>query len=64
MDRGIEGNEIVSMLAWTTNTYGGPDLMQHPELSFDTSRLGPLLSESTVSALQDKYLQVFLFVCM
>lgn len=55
---GLEGNEIVSMLAWTTNTYGGPDLMQHPELTIDTSKLGPLLSESAVIGLQDKYLKV------
>ncbi|XP_034237969.1 exocyst complex component 3 [Thrips palmi] len=55
---GLEGNELVSMLAWTTNTYTGPDLMHHPELSFDTSHLGPLLCEATVNALQDKYLQV------
>lgn len=58
---GLEGNELVSMLAWTTNTYAGPDLMQHPELSFDTSHLGPLLSETTVNALQDKYLQVLFY---
>ena len=55
---GLEGNEIVSMLAWTTNTYAGPDLMHHPELNIDTTSLGPLLSEATVSALQDKYLTV------
>ncbi|KAK3912373.1 Exocyst complex component 3 [Frankliniella fusca] len=55
---GLEGNEMVSMLAWTTNTYSGPELMQHPELNFDTSHLGPLLSESAVNSLQEKYLKV------
>lgn len=55
---GLEGNELVSMLAWTTNTYAGPDLMQHTELNFDTTRLGPLLSETTVNVLRDKYLNV------
>ncbi|KAE8751434.1 hypothetical protein FOCC_FOCC001681 [Frankliniella occidentalis] len=55
---GLEGNEMVSMLAWTTNTYAGPELMQNPELNFDTSRLGPLLSETAVNSLQEKYLKV------
>lgn len=55
---GLEGNEMVSMLAWTMNTYAGPDLMQHPELKFDTASLGPLLSENAVITLQEKYLKV------
>lgn len=55
-DLEVEGNEIISLLNWI-NSYSGPDLMQHPQLMFDTTQLGPLLDPSTVNSLTEKYLK-------
>lgn len=54
---GLEGNEFVSLLGWTINTYTGNDLMKHPELNIDTSDLDPLLSTDKLNELQEKYLK-------
>ncbi|XP_063225953.1 exocyst complex component 3 [Bacillus rossius redtenbacheri] len=56
IQRGLEGNEFVSLLSWIMNTYSGPELMQHPELNIDTTAVGPLLSASVVEDLQGQYL--------
>ncbi|KAK9497914.1 hypothetical protein O3M35_003813 [Rhynocoris fuscipes] len=57
INNGLEGNEYVSMLSWVTNTYVGPELMQHPELNINVQSLGPLLSLEVIDSLQCKYLK-------
>lgn len=54
---GLEGNEYVSVLSWVVNTYFGPELMQHPDLTVNTQRLEPLLSRKIINDLQFKYLK-------
>lgn len=56
IENGLEGNEYVSVLSWTMNTYKGPELMGHPDLIEHTQNLGPLLNMDTLNNLQKKYL--------
>ncbi|CAH1772731.1 unnamed protein product [Owenia fusiformis] len=56
IQQGLEGNEVVSLLNWL-NTYTSKELMKHPSLNVDTSKLSPLLSEDTVKQLEVQYLQ-------
>lgn len=58
IQNGLEGNEYVSMLSWVLNTYSGQELMGNPELNIDKQKIGPLLSASVLSRLQDQYLKV------
>lgn len=53
----LEGNEYVTLLNWV-QTYEGPDLMKNPDLNFDLEEEGlpPLLPDSTVQDLTNKYL--------
>lgn len=57
ISNGLEGNEYVSIISWVTNTYAGIELMKHPELNIDISKVGPLLKPSVVDDLQSKYLE-------
>lgn len=54
----MEGNEYVSVLAWTLNTYKAEELMGHPDLKSHTDNLGPLLPPRVLSRLQEEYLKV------
>lgn len=56
IQNGLEGNEYVSILAWTLNTYKGPELMGHPDLKPHTDTLGPLLPKAVVDRLTNEYL--------
>jgi hypothetical protein len=51
---GVEGNEIVSLLQWVINTY--PEILL--ELGIPYNEVGPILDESVVKGLQDRYLNV------
>ncbi|CAH0387252.1 unnamed protein product [Bemisia tabaci] len=55
--QGLKGNEYVSILSWTINTYPGSELMRHPELNIDTSTMGPLLRPAIIEQLQCSYLE-------
>lgn len=57
ISNGLEGNEYVSIISWVTNTYAGIELMKHPELNIDITKVGPLLKKSIVDDLQSKYLE-------
>ncbi|KAF5278438.1 hypothetical protein FQA39_LY05927 [Lamprigera yunnana] len=57
IQNGLEGNEYVSILSWTLNTYKGPELMGHLDLKEHTSGLNSLLAQSVLSNLQDQYLK-------
>lgn len=56
IQRGLIGNEYVSLLSWCLNTYNGPELMANSELNIDINAYGPLLSQAAVNDLQTKYL--------
>lgn len=56
VQRGLIGNEYVSVLSWCLNTYTGEELMSHPELNIDVTTYPPLLSKERVNDLQRKYL--------
>ncbi|XP_013418387.1 exocyst complex component 3 [Lingula anatina] len=52
----LEKNEIVSLLTWV-NAYWSTHLMNHPELKdLNKDNLGPLLENSVLEDLQQKYL--------
>uniref|UniRef100_A0A8D8Y795 Exocyst complex component 3 n=1 Tax=Cacopsylla melanoneura TaxID=428564 RepID=A0A8D8Y795_9HEMI len=55
MATNLEGNEIVSMLAWAVNTYPGVDMMSNPELGANATPLGPVLREEVIKELENKY---------
>lgn len=60
VQRGIEGNEYVTLLSWTLNTYPGKDLMQNPELRIDLSQIEniqPLMKPEMVKSLERSYLK-------
>ena len=60
MQRGVEGNEYVTLLSWTINTYPGKELMQHPELKIDLSQIKniqPLMKPEMVKSLERAYLK-------
>lgn len=56
IENGLEGNEYVSILAWTLNTYLGPELMGHPDLIEHTKTLPPLLEDAVLKNLKQQYL--------
>lgn len=60
IQNGLEGNEYVSILQWTLNTYKGEELMGHPDLKDHTRNLGPLLPNAVLTRLQEEYLRVIL----
>lgn len=58
--RGIEGNEYVTLLSWTINTYPGKELMMHPDLKIDVSEISdlkPLMKPEMLKSLERAYLQ-------
>lgn len=60
MQRGIEGNEYVTLLSWTINTYPGKELMQNPELRIDVTQINnlkPLVKPEILESLERAYLQ-------
>lgn len=60
MQRGIEGNEYVTLLSWIINTYPGKELMQNPELRIDLSEIKniqPLMKPEIIKSLEKAYLQ-------
>jgi exocyst complex component 3 len=59
VERGVEGNEFVTLLSWTLNTYPGKELMQNPELKIDLSQvknIQPLMKPEMVKRLETAYL--------
>lgn len=58
IQNGLEGNEYVSLLSWTLNTYKGDELLGHPDLKNHTANLGPLLPPKVLNRLQEEYLMV------
>jgi exocyst complex component 3 len=59
IQRGIEGNEYVTVLSWTINTYPGKELMQHPDLKIDISQIPsiePLMKPEILKSLERAYL--------
>lgn len=59
VQRGVEGNEYVTVLSWIINTYPGVELMQHPELNIDLSEIEnikPLMKPEMLKSLETKYL--------
>lgn len=59
IQEGLEGNEYASFLAWVTNEYPGPKLMQHPDLQVDLSNMEPLLKAESLKELENEYLKVW-----
>jgi exocyst complex component 3 len=60
IQRGIEGNEFVSLLSWTINTYPGKELMMNPDLKIDIStieNLQPLMKPEMLKSLEREYLK-------
>ncbi|XP_022915047.1 exocyst complex component 3 [Onthophagus taurus] len=57
IQNGLEGNEYVSILSWTLNTYKSEELMGHPDLARSTQNLEPLLPDGVLETLQQKYLK-------
>lgn len=56
----MEGNEYVTLLSWTINTYPGKELMQNPELRIDLSQIKniqPLMKPEMVKSLETAYLK-------
>jgi exocyst complex component 3 len=59
IQRGVEGNEYITLLSWTINTYPGKELMMHPELKIDISQISniqPLMRKETLKSLERAYL--------
>lgn len=60
IQRGIEGNEYVSLLSWIINTYPGKELMLHPDLKIDLQQIEniqPLVKPETLKSLENAYLK-------
>lgn len=60
IQRGIEGNEYVSLLSWIINTYPGKELMLHPDLKIDLStieNIQPIMKTETLKSLEGAYLK-------
>lgn len=60
IQRGIQGNEYVSLLSWIINTYPGKELMLHPDLKIDLSQIEniqPLMKAETLKSLEKEYLK-------
>lgn len=60
IQRGIEGNEYVTLLSWTINTYPGKELMLHPDLKiniFQIPNIEPLMKPEMLKSLENAYLQ-------
>lgn len=55
---GLEGNEYFTLLDWVTNVYPGKDLMSHPELNVDLTKLDPLIGQESLKELEKAYLSV------
>lgn len=54
---GLQGNEYVSLLSWVMNTYPGPELMSHPDIQVDVTKLiGTLLRPEHLKSLEREYL--------
>ncbi|XP_055387524.1 exocyst complex component 3 [Condylostylus longicornis] len=57
INTGLEGNEYVSLLSWVMNVYTGQELMSHPDLQVDISKIaGPLLKPEQLQELEKEYL--------
>lgn len=60
LQRGIEGNEYVTLLSWTINTYPGKELMMNPDLKIDVSEISdlePLMKPEMLKSLERSYLK-------
>lgn len=60
LERGIEGNEYVTILSWIINTYPGKELMMHPDLKIDISQIPniePLMKPAMLKSLERAYLE-------
>lgn len=56
IQRGIEGNEYVSLLSWVLNTYPGKELMANIDLEIDPALIGELVKPEMLVQLENKYL--------
>lgn len=56
IQKGLIGNENVSLLSWCLNTYPGTELMSNSDLNIDVSIYEPLLSTELINSLQESYL--------
>lgn len=56
VQNGLEGNEYVSVLSWTLNTYKGVELMGHQDLKEHTQHLDSLFPSQVLNNLQKEYL--------
>ncbi|GIY80455.1 exocyst complex component 3 [Caerostris darwini] len=51
----LEDNEYISLLTWTSG-YGSAEMLGHPDLSIDVSKLPPLLEKTVIQSLVNQYL--------
>ena len=56
LEKGLEGQEYVSLLQWVLQTYPGPELMGSPALGLEKHLVPPLLTDASVARLTDSYL--------
>ncbi|GAB6023908.1 SNARE-binding exocyst subunit S6, variant 2 [Chamberlinius hualienensis] len=57
IENGLEGNEIITVLAWI-NTYSGPEMLAHPDLGMDPKKIAPVLDNAVIEDLVQKYLSL------
>lgn len=51
----LEDNEYITILTWIS-AYGSDEMLGHPDLNIDVSKLPPLLEKSVVNDLENQYL--------
>lgn len=56
IENGLEGNEYVTMLSWVLNTYPGPEMMAHPDLSVDPTLIADLIKPESMVQMEKEYL--------
>lgn len=56
LEKGLEGQEYVSLLQWVLQTYPGPDLMGSPALGLEKGLIPPLLTDASIGRLTGSYL--------
>merc|ERR1712016_180409 len=56
MDKGLEGNEYVSLLQWVVTVYPGKELLGSPALGLQPTLIPPVLSEQELEDLIAAYI--------